>query len=87
MPLARSRPTAGVGYRGDIPDPVWNLLAFIWSQPVTVSSNAAREQAQWIAFAASMGWISNITPDGSLATRSWHLTAEGLRALETSTPQ
>jgi asparagine N-glycosylation enzyme membrane subunit Stt3 len=66
---------------------VWDLLAFIWVQPITVSSNAAREQAQWLAFAASMGWISTITPDGSQATRSWHLTKEGLLALETSTPR
>ncbi len=85
--LARSRPTAGVGYRGNIPEPVWDILAAIWTLPVTVSSNLARENSEWIAFAASMGWISTITPDGTVHTRSWHLTKEGLVALETSTPK
>lgn len=86
MHLARSRSTAGSGYLGDIPDPVWETLACIWTQPVTVSSNLARDQSEWIAFAASMGWISTITPDGQQHTRAWHLTKEGLQALENSTP-
>ena len=87
MPLARSRTTPGVGYRARIPQGVWDVMAHVWAHPITVSSNYARERAEWVALAASLGWISTIAPDGSTHVRSWRLTKEGLMALETSTPK
>ena len=35
-----------------------------------------------VAFAASMGWISTIHPDGKSYDRAWHVTMEGLMAIK-----
>lgn len=82
--VGRSRPTAGRGYLGDIPDEVWQVVDRAWSAPFYISSNYARANSIATAFAASMGWITNITPDGHGYTRQWHITKEGLVALQTS---
>jgi hypothetical protein len=79
--FGRSRPFAGAGYIGAIPEQVWEVLEKAWEEPLYVSSNFAREQAISIAFAASMGWLSNIEPSGRTYSRKWHLTAEGLIAI------
>jgi hypothetical protein len=61
------------------------MLSLVWECPVFVSSNAARSQegSEVLAFLASMGWVSNITPDGQNYTRRWHVTREGITALNT----
>jgi len=75
--LTASRAAAGVGYFGDIPNGVWEALAHAWEHPFSVASNFARENSVEVAFAASMGWLSTISPTGRAYTRLWHLTAEG----------
>lgn len=66
-----------MGYFGDIPEHVWEVLQAAWDQPFSVASNFSREHAAEVAFAASMGWLSTISPTGRSYTRLWHLTAEG----------
>lgn len=34
-----------------------------------------------VALAASLGWLTTISPDGQTYTRQWRLTAAGLQAL------
>lgn len=34
-----------------------------------------------VALAASLGWITTISPDGAQHSRRWHVTQEGLNAL------
>jgi len=81
--VGRSRTTAGRGYLGSIPEEVWEVLHRSWTKPFSISSNFAREHSIATAFAASMGWIGNITPDGLGYSRHWHITMEGLLALQT----
>lgn len=57
------------------------VLSAAWETPFHISSNAAREAAIPVAFAASMGWLSNINPEGKSYSRKWHVTQEGLVAL------
>lgn len=82
--LGRSRAVAGIGYLGPIPPRVWDILTKAWAAPIYLASNYARENSIPVAFAASMGWLSTIAPDGKSYSRQWHLTKEGLLALETS---
>ena len=82
--VGRSRASAGTGYLGPIPDAVWEVLQVAWSAPIFIAGNYARSMSPSVAFAASMGWLSNITPDGQSYSRQWHITKEGLMALQTS---
>lgn len=60
---------------------MWEILSYAWDGPFFISSNFARENTIPIALAASLGWLSNIQPDGRAFSRKWHLTAEGLYAV------
>lgn len=80
----RSRAVAGVGYLGPIPADVWAVLHRAWEAPIYLASNYAREQSVAVAFAASMGWLTTIGPDGLSYYRQWHITMEGQLALNTS---
>jgi len=64
---------------------VWEVLTKAWESPIYLASNYAREEAISVSFAASMGWVTTIAPDGKSYSRQWHITKEGLLALETST--
>lgn len=79
--VTRSRPNPGVGYLGEISEEVWDVVEKAWAMPFFISSNFARGLAIETAFAASLGWISNITPDGKGFSRQWHITMEGMVAL------
>lgn len=81
--MARSRAASGTGYLGAIPAQVWDVVEQAWGQPFHLSSNYARQHTLAVAFAASMGWISNITPDGTGYRGQWHVTMEGLVAFRT----
>lgn len=70
-------------YLGEIPERVWEVLSQAWEQPIYIASNFARENRHEVALAASIGWISNITPDGQSYSPCWHLTFAGAHALET----
>lgn len=84
--LGRSRHTAGVGYRGEIPDEVYEVMERAWSRPFTISSDYARSNALAVAITASLGWITNIALNGLDLSRSWHLTMEGAMALRAKEP-
>lgn len=79
--INRSRATPGVGYIGDIPEEVWEALEKVWTRPTHISSDYARGHAIEIAILASLGWISNIAPDGRSFSRQWCITSQGLTAL------
>ena len=79
--LARSRQVVGSGYIGEYPEEALGVLTYAWGNPFSISSNYARCNAIAVAFAASMGWLSNIAPDGRSFSRLWHVTAEGLLVL------
>lgn len=83
--MGRSRPVAGTGYLGPIPDEIWEVLIKAWDRPISIQSNYSREHSVAVAFSASMGWLSSIQPDGLGFSRKWHITLEGLTALRTST--
>lgn len=79
--LGRSRLTPGRGYRGTIPKGVVQVLAWAWENPIAVQSDYARANSTDVAFAASMGWLSTISPDGHSYSKLWRITAEGLITL------
>lgn len=81
--LAADRPKGTIGYTGPITEIAWAVLAKLWDEPFTVSSNFAREFASEIALLASIGWISTVTWDGCGFSRLWRLTGRGLTALNT----
>jgi len=82
MSLARSRPKSHVhrGYLGPVPPEVWEVLRQAWEVGIFVSSDGARALAPYVALAASMGWISNVSLDGLSFNRVWNATAEGVAA-------
>lgn len=83
--VARSRATPGTGYFGDIPGGVWEVVNAAWETPFSLASNYARIRRADVAFAASMGWVSIISPDGTGYTTQWHITMEGIIALRNRT--
>lgn len=80
-PIARSRASPGSGFHGPLPQDIWEVIGQAWEKPFAISGDFARLNAPMVALAASLGWISTITPDGSGITRRWHATAEGLTAM------
>ena len=78
---ALGRPSAGMGYLGPIPETVWSVMDAVWTRPISVSSDPARLYACEFAFAASMGWVSNLAPDGLSFDRRWRVTPQGLYAM------
>lgn len=60
---------------------MWDIVEEAWERPFHLASDLARAAAREVAFAASMGWIGNIHPDGRSFSRKWHLTPEGAMAL------
>jgi hypothetical protein len=83
MSLSRSRPKSHVhrGYLGPIPPEVWEVVRQAWEVGIYVSSDGARVLAPYVALAASIGWISNVSLDGLSFNRVWNVTAEGVAAL------
>lgn len=83
MSTARSRPKSPlhVGYLGPVPEEVWLVVRRAWEVGISVSSDGARSLSPYIALAASMGWISNVSLDGLSFNRVWNVTAEGVAAV------
>lgn len=65
-----------------MPDEVWEVLDRCWYHPPSIQSNYSRERAQFIALAASLGWVTIIAPDGYSLSRYWHVTHHGLVAYQ-----
>ena len=58
------------------------MLDEAWECPFFIASDFARANRHAVALAASLGWISNIKPDGLAYSPCWHLTHAGALALE-----
>lgn len=56
------------------------VVKVVYDDPLSVQSDLARAQAQWVAAAASLGYITTESPDGF--GRRWRLTADGIYALK-----
>ncbi len=80
--VAPNRVARVVGYKGDIPSPVYEVLEHVWAGALGLDADYARQHRTHVAFAASMGWISTIRPDGLSYGRAWYITAAGLHVLE-----
>jgi len=80
--LTSNRAGHAAPYLGPIPGEVWTILDHAWEAPIYIASNFAREFKHEIALTASIGWISNIKPDGRSYSPCWHLTLAGAHALE-----
>lgn len=70
-----------MGYMGSMPPGAIEVVRHVWKGPLAIESNYARSNRVEVAFAASMGWLTVIHPDGRSYDRSWHITAEGLYAI------
>lgn len=70
-------------YRGDYPEELWAVLQLAHSRYISVQGDHARLYAPEVALAASLGWLSNVAPDGASYSNKWRITASGLTALET----
>lgn len=68
-------------YRGDYPDQLWAVLMIAHERYISVSGDWARALAPEVALAASLGWLSNIAPDGASYSNKWRITVPGLMAL------
>jgi hypothetical protein len=78
--VGRSRASRPSGYFGPLHDDLWVVVERAWAEPFAISSNFARQYAIATATAASLGWITNVSPDGHHLSRRWHVSFEGLSA-------
>lgn len=70
-------------YHGPIPPDIWLLLHHAHDTGgFALQSDVARGVSQLVALAASCGWLSVISPDGSSYEPKWRITAAGLTALQ-----
>lgn len=68
-------------YHGPLPDEMWPVLTQAHECGIAVQSNFARAYSPEVALAASLGWVSTVTPDGQAYSRMWRITVAGLSAL------
>lgn len=68
-------------YHGPLPDSIWLTMLKVWTSPVAIQGDFARSNAEDVALAASLGWISTVDPNGLAYRRSWRITVSGLSAL------
>lgn len=80
VPLPPNSKSEVIGQKR-IDDKLFVVLKDIWQYQVTTKSDFAREFADFIAMAASMGLISTRITE-SVYGRQWQITARGLVALE-----
>lgn len=80
VPLPPSSRSEVIGQKR-IDDKLYTVLKDIWQYQVTTKSDFAREFADFIAMAASMGLISTRITE-TVYGRQWQITARGLVALE-----
>lgn len=52
-----------------------------WTSGVSIQGDFARTNAEDMALAASLGWISTVDPNGLAYRRQWRITVAGLSAL------
>lgn len=76
LPVGAARSLCTIGFTREF----WNVLREAWREPFYVSSNFAREFSVEVALAASLGFISTVSPSGNSYGRTWHITAAGIAA-------
>lgn len=74
--------TTSSAYHGPIPAGLWDVLSQAHEGGISVQSNFARSYSLEVALAASLGWVSTITPTGLAYSRVWRITMAGLSALQ-----
>lgn len=74
-------------YRGEYPVQLWLVLNLAHERFISVSGDWARTLAPEVALASSLGWLSNIAPDGQSYSNKWRITPAGLTALMDILPQ
>ena len=68
-------------YHGPYPANLWTVLEVCHRLgSVSIQSNLARGAAIELALAASIGWITTVSPDGASHGARWRLTQAGLLA-------
>lgn len=71
-----------LSYLGHLPEGLWDVLTVAWEANISIQGDFARSHASEVALAASLGWLSNISPDGLTFSRHWRITAPGLTAIK-----
>lgn len=64
-----------------IPPEVFEVLEEVHEAPLSVQSNFARAYAPFVAAAASLGWITTLSPRTGTFGRSWLISPQGAVAL------
>ncbi len=64
-----------------IPKEVFEVLEEVHEAPLSVQSNFARAYAPFVAAAASLGWITTVSPRTGTFGRCWLISAQGATAL------
>ena len=83
-----SLPNTAAGQRGQKPTSsnieknIGYTLQEAWSVGFTTKSDFARANADYVAIAACMGWISTRIFPPDVWGSTWQITSKGLRALE-----
>lgn len=68
-------------YHGPYPPGLWAVLEVCHKAgSISIQSNFARGAATEVALAASIGWITTVSPDGASHGARWRLTQAGLLA-------
>jgi hypothetical protein len=68
-------------FHGDYPPSLWAVLTLAHDRYISCQGDWARALAPEVALAASLGWLSNIDPDGLHYSNKWRITPAGLTAL------
>lgn len=68
-------------YSGPYPVEALGVLEAATEGPIALQSDFARQAAPWVAFCASLGFLTTITSNGRGFTRTWRITPSGLVAL------
>lgn len=64
-----------------IPPEVFEVLEEVHEAPLSIQSNFARAYAPFVAAAASLGWITTMSPRTGTFGRYWLISPQGATAL------
>lgn len=70
-------------YKGALPAGLWKVLDTAHEKGgISVQGDYARSNSTCLALAASLGWVSTISPDLTEYGKVWRVTVAGLSALQ-----
>lgn len=69
-------------YHGPLPADIWLVLHLAWEIGMATQGDWARKFHTEVALGASLGWLSNVTPEGDQYTNRWRTTVAGLTVLQ-----